>query len=154
MAVIYIQTMRDCMDFGPYVYRTPPTAYFTPKISENGPVLDEVYLFVRVVGLSGAAAGDSMVQRYKKWMTRMVKPAMKIATGYAGNGGENKSTIAWMSGLLLYRRAIAEIENKELESVPPPVLAGRPPAASNAPQVQGKAKIYMNWEQDSSVSGL
>jgi hypothetical protein len=39
--------------------RPHPTAYIEPEIPENGPVLDEKCLFVRVLGLSGTAGGDS-----------------------------------------------------------------------------------------------
>ena len=53
--------MKVCRGFGPYVSGAPPTDYVKPKISRNGPILDEKCLFVRVLGLSGAAGGDSTV---------------------------------------------------------------------------------------------
>jgi hypothetical protein len=37
------------------------TAYIEPEIPENGPILDEKCLFVRVLGLSGTAGGDSVI---------------------------------------------------------------------------------------------
>jgi hypothetical protein len=57
------------MGFGPYIFEAPPTAHVKPTISGNGPVLDEKYLFVRVVGLSGAAGGDSSLSALSTWHT-------------------------------------------------------------------------------------
>ncbi len=48
--------MQGCKGFGPYISKAP-TADVEPEISEDGQVFDEKCLFVRVVGLSGAARG-------------------------------------------------------------------------------------------------